>query len=124
MVESASLTDEEYLQAVKSAQTALIAEVKKFGLDDMPSRIEAELSNQEWRTDPFDGSQGLYGEWRDERGQKLGNILVNGGGQVFAEFDVLCPHPTKSKWFIEAVTAWGPATNVKAELRLLPALAD
>jgi hypothetical protein len=32
---------------------------------------------------------------------------------------VVKPHPKKSKWFVEGVSAWGKAENIKAEPKLL-----
>lgn len=79
-------------------------------------------SRSELREDPFDHSLALYAEWRSEGGGYLGSILLTGDGQVYAEFDVLLPHPGKPQWVIEAVTAWGRPGELKSELRLLPAL--
>lgn len=79
-------------------------------------------SRSELREDPFDHSLALYVEWRGAGNAYLGSILLTGDGQVFAEFDVLLPHPHKARWVVEAVTAWGRPGALKSELRLLPAL--
>jgi len=42
--------------------------------------------------------------------------------QLLAEFDLLVPHPSKPRWFIEAVTVWGRDGVVKAKPRLLAAV--
>jgi hypothetical protein len=79
-------------------------------------------SRGELREDPFDHSIASYVEWRGAHGELLGSILLTGDGQVYAEFDLLLPHPGKPRWVIEAVTAWGRPGALKSELRLLPAL--
>lgn len=81
-------------------------------------------SHAELREDPFDHSQSLYIEWRTAAGQYQGNVTIHGGDQVFAEFDVLQPHPKKPRWFVEAATAWGLPGALKSELRLLSALEE
>ncbi len=81
-------------------------------------------THAELREDPFDHSQTLYLEWRTAAGQYLGNVLVHGNDQLFAEFDVLLPHPHKPQWFVEAATAWGKCGALKSELRLLSALGE
>ena len=82
------------------------------------------ITSLDVRKDPFDGTETLYGEWHDAHGQMVGNLQIRQGGQVFAEFDIILPHPTKPKWFIEAVEAWGDVNQLKTELRLIPALGD
>ena len=88
--------------------------------------IALPLVNLCLQKDPFDGSETLYGEWRFSPGKgaprKWGQVQIHGGGQVFAECDVICPHPTDSRWFVEAVTLWGSRDSIKSELRLLPAV--
>ncbi|MCQ4346750.1 hypothetical protein NGA35_04755 [Pseudomonas stutzeri] len=79
-------------------------------------------TRSELREDPFDHSRALYVEWRDAGGALQGSLVLHAGGQVFAEFDVLRPHPHKPLWLVEAVTVWGRAGALSSELRLLPAL--
>ncbi len=74
------------------------------------------------RTDPFDQSETLTGVWRDLHGTRLGELQVRNDGSVYAEFDVVRQHPTDVRWFVESVTAWGTASAIKTELRLLPAV--
>ncbi|TBU98833.1 hypothetical protein [Stutzerimonas kirkiae] len=101
---------------------ALGACLQRAGIDQGLSVAGMPNSRSELREDPFDHSLALYAEWRGEHGGYLGSILLTGDGQVFAEFDILLPHPGKPQWVIEAVTAWGWPGALKSELRLLPAL--
>lgn len=101
---------------------ALAASLAAAGVEQPLAVAGTPGSRSELREDPYDHSQALYAEWRSPGGALLGSLLVNGDGQAFAEFDVLCPHPRKPAWVIEAVTAWGRLGALKSELRLLPAL--
>ena len=74
------------------------------------------------QSDPYDQSLSLYGEWRNAQGQKTGSVLLYRGGQVFAEWDVLCPLPADRSKFVEAVSVWGKETRLGGELRLLDAI--
>jgi hypothetical protein len=69
--------------------------------------------------DPSNASLSLVGEWRDERGSKLGELLFHADGSFFVEQDVARPHPQRAKWFVEAVSAWGRDGRIKSEARLL-----
>ena len=103
---------------------ALTSELERQGLSAAAQRVPAHCDRHQVQTDPFDGTQSLLGEWLDPQGHRLGSVILHQGGQLFAEFDVLLPHPTRRQWFVEAVTAWGDDNTLRAELRLLPALED
>jgi hypothetical protein len=84
-------------------------------IDPDIKRAEYSLSR-----DPASGKDSLIGIWRDTKGNKQGEILFHADGSFFAEYDVICNHPVKPKWFVEGVAAWGRDDNVKSELKLLP----
>ena len=86
------------------------SEVKIKPANEAEYRLEKDVSN---------GKYGLVGDWRDERGMKLGTLMFHPDGSFFVEHDIILPHPTKSKWFVEAVNAWGRDSVIKAEARLL-----
>lgn len=71
-------------------------------------------------TDPASGEASLVGEWRDDQGMKLGEVLLHADGSFFAEHDVIKTHPSQPRFFVEAVTAWGRDAQIKSEPRLLP----
>jgi hypothetical protein len=60
--------------------------------------------------------------WLNAKGHEVGSILFYPDGAFYAEYDVVQPHPQKSQWFVEAITAWGRGDQVKTEARLLPNL--
>ena len=102
-------------------QKILHQEVEKLGFDSLDVTLQAaDEAVYRLDRDPSDGSHSLVGEWRDERGMKLGELLFHADGSFFVEQDVARPHPSRQQWFVEAVNAWGRAGEVKAEARLLP----
>jgi len=70
--------------------------------------------------DSYAQKNSLEGFWVGPQNNRTGSIVFHGDGTFYAEHDVVKSHPTKKKWFIEAVTAWGKGENIKTELRLLP----
>lgn len=70
-------------------------------------------------TDPFTQSQDLVGYWYDAGKQRIGQIKFHGDGSFYAEYDVVQPHPSKKRWFVEAINAWGRQDNIKTEAKLL-----
>jgi hypothetical protein len=70
--------------------------------------------------DPYTGGHNLSGYWYDAaQKQRLGRLQFNSDGTFYAEYDVVKPHPTKSDRFVESVTAWGKAEQIKSEPKLL-----
>lgn len=72
--------------------------------------------------DPMNGKNTLVGMWRNDRGEKCGQILFHADGTFYAEYDVVRVHPSRANWFVESISAWGNNTVVKAEPNLLPAV--
>lgn len=89
-----------------------------LGMDLINPRLER--ASFELSRDPASNEFSLIGTWRDKNGHKQGMILFHADGSFFAEYDVICEHPKKPHWFVEAVTAWGKDGLIKAEPRLLP----
>lgn len=70
--------------------------------------------------DPYSGEQNLACYWYDEtKKQRIGRLQFNSDGTFYAEYDVVKPHPTKTNRFVEGVTAWGKAEQIKSEPKLL-----
>jgi hypothetical protein len=71
--------------------------------------------------DPYTGEHNLTGYWYDAaQKQRIGRLQFNSDGTFYAEYDVVKAHPTNPKRFVEGVTAWGKAEQVKSEPKLLP----
>lgn len=102
----------------------LADEVIKLGLPEKAhSTAVWERARFELQRDPASGQTSLVGTWKDTRGQRLGGVIFHCDGSFYAEYDVVEPHPRDKRWFVEAVVAWGKNATIKAEARLLPALA-
>lgn len=101
---------------------ALSEEIKRLHLAEEitpPSWAEATFRVHR---DPALGNESLEALWLHGNGIKLGSATLHDDGSFFAEYDIIRPHPHKTKWFVEAVTAWGRNDDIKSEARLLPAL--
>jgi len=109
-------------ELIHEAWLAMRSALTAASLDHLLAPEPPEFFLTEIRKDPFDGSESFYGEWRDKHGAALGSIVIHAAGNAYAEYDVICQHPTDSRWFVEATTAWGQRRALKSELRLLPAI--
>jgi hypothetical protein len=105
---------------IAAMQQALLAELAKIGLKEQCSGILDAFDAAEVRIDPFDQTESLQCYWKTPLGMNQGTMQLRPGSQLFAEYDVLCVHPQKPAWFIEAVTGWGRPGAIRTELRLIP----
>lgn len=99
---------------------AMQKEMDKLGLTMDLINPRFERASFELSRDTGTGEYSLVGTWRDKHGNKQGMILFHADGTFFAEYDVICEHPKKPQWFVEAVSAWGKGDQIKSEARLLP----
>jgi hypothetical protein len=75
-------------------------------------------------TDPASQQPGYEGVWRNARNDRCGTLTFNSDGSFFAEYDLFCPHPRDSRWFVEMVTAWGRGDDLTCEAQLIPSLGE
>lgn len=96
-------------------------EVEKIGLSSEKALLTApwERARFELQRDPASGQSSLVGVWRDMNGHRVGSIIFHCDGNFFAEYDVVEQHPKDSRWFVEAVSAWGKNNLIKSETRLI-----
>lgn len=125
-------TQTEALSLLAERCEALCAELRKaveaLGLGpEVSSRLLADITPQGlqliWQRDPANASQNLTGQWL-HKGRPRGSLQLLHDGNGYAEFDVLEPHPSRPRWFIEAVTVWGHEGALCSEPRLLPMPGD
>lgn len=83
-------------------------------LGDKPQWDDARFT---LKADPFSQEVSLYGEWQD--GSRFGSVTLFPDGRVFAEYQVLEPHPQRPGQFIEAISLWGRPGAFKSEALLL-----
>ncbi len=86
-------------------------------VDDIPDFEKAEFRLVK---DPYTADENLAGLWYDKYKQRIGNIQFNSDGSFYAEYDIVRPHPSKKKYFVEAMSAWGSNGHIKTEAKLLP----
>jgi hypothetical protein len=60
--------------------------------------------------------------WRNARNERCGTLTINSDNSFYAEYDLFCPHPRDSRWFVEMVTAWGRGDLLRCEAKLIPCL--
>jgi hypothetical protein len=97
---------------------AMQDEVQKLGIADL--RVaDPRMAQYRLSPDPASGLDSLLGVWRDEHGQKQGELTFHADGSFYAELDVVRTHPRNSGLFVEAVTAWGRDDIIRAEPRLM-----
>ena len=98
----------------------MIAATSKLGFNDsLIPLIEFDAASFELDTDPYTQKQALKGTWYRNHQHKVGEIIFHVDGSFYAEYDVVQPHPKNKIWFVESITAWGRAGNIKTDARLL-----
>lgn len=102
------------LGAAVCAHLRLAASRLGVDLGARPDWSEASFALQ---TDPYSGEQSLVGTWKD--GARYGTITCFPDQRVFAEYQILAPHPTLAGQFIEAIHVWGTTDKLKSEPVLL-----
>jgi len=100
----------------------LCAEMFKIGFTeaDFKQYPHYEDAKFELIKDPYTGDFNLTCYWYDAHKMRIGRLQFNSDGTFYAKYDVVKNHPKKPQWFVEGVSAWGKADNIKAEAKLLP----
>lgn len=91
---------------------ALRGQVAKLGLSigDEPLWADAVFAE---KADPFSQEISLIGTWRGKL--RYGTVTLFPDGRVFAEYQVLLPHPSKADSYIESVQIWGRPQQLRGE---------
>lgn len=91
---------------------AIRRQVEKLGLTigDEPLWAEAGFADE---VDPYSGERSLVGTWRGKT--RNGTVTLFPDGRVFAEYQVLLPHPAQPGHYVEAVQVWGRAGALKGD---------
>jgi hypothetical protein len=98
----------------EAALAALCREAAKWGVAlKTPAWDSASFDIQ---TDPYSREQTLQARWPEG---PAGLVAVRSDGSVYAELDVLMPHPKDTRHWIESVLVWGKPPMLKSEPRLL-----
>lgn len=102
--------------------SALQKEAENFTATGATPRIELAAAKFTRVIDPGNQLPGYEGVWRNARNDRCGTLTINSDNSFFAEYDLFCPHPRDSRWFVEMVTAWGNETSLRCEAALIPNL--
>lgn len=91
---------------------AIRGQVAKLGLSigDEPLWSDAVFAE---KVDPFSQEISLIGTWRGK--QRYGTVTLFPDGRVFAEYQVLLPHPSKADHYVESVQIWGRPQQLRGE---------
>ena len=91
---------------------ALRSRVEKLGLSigDEPVWGEAIFLEQ---ADPLSRQTSLVGTWRGK--DRYGTVTLFPDGRVFAEYQVLLPHPEKPESYVESMQVWGRAGELRGD---------
>lgn len=121
MVDCAGLRDGitfNYEPIARSICKALEQEAQNIGISPLPviNWANAELAIVK---DLVNDCDCLSATWRDAHNNRKGSLSFNSDGSFFAEYDVVQPHPSDKRWFVESVTAWGRDSRIFTEPRLL-----
>jgi hypothetical protein len=85
---------------------ALREQVGKLGLSIGDEPVWAAASFEMERA-PYSQQESVIAVWRG--GQRFGKATFFPDGRVFAEYQVLLPHPAKAGSYVDAVQVWGRA---------------
>lgn len=91
---------------------ALRRQAEKLGLSLGDEPVWG-LAVFETRVDPYSQEESRVGTWRGQA--RFGTVTLFPDGRVFAEYQVLLPHPAKADSYVEAVQVWGKPDNLKGE---------
>lgn len=107
---------------VERAVLALQQEAARYTAPGTAPEIKLEAVQFTRVIDPGNQLPGYEGVWRNARNDRCGTLTINSDGSFFAEYDLFCPHPRDTRWFVEMVTAWGNAASIRCEAKLIPGL--
>ena len=91
---------------------AIRAQVEKLGLsiENEPDWAAAVFEEQ---VDPFSGEISLQAIWRGQA--RFGSATFFPDGRIFAEYQVLLPHPINPATYVESVQIWGRPEQLRGE---------
>lgn len=97
---------------------ALQQEAVKFTATGATPKIELAAVQFTRVIDPGNQLPGYEGVWRNARNERCGALTINSDSSFYAEYDLFCPHPRDTRWFVEMVTAWGNESLLRSEASL------
>ena len=99
---------------------ALTDEAAHFAGENGAPQIALAAASFTMVIDPGNQLPGYEGVWRNARNERCGTLTFNSDGSFYAEYDMFCPHPRDTRWFVEMVTAWGNSDSMRVEAQMIP----
>lgn len=124
MVATTHLLPPEWEAMVGRVVLALQQEAERYTALGATPKIEQAALQFTRVIDPGNQMPGYEGVWRNARNDRCGTLTINSDGSFFAEYDLFCPHPRDTRWFVEMVTSWGNETSLRCEAKLIPSLGE
>ncbi len=91
---------------------ALRRQVEKLGLSIGDEPVWSDAVFEE-KVDPYSQEVSLVGTWRGQL--RDGMVTFFADGRIFAEYQVLLPHPKTEDCYVEAVQVWGHAEKLRGD---------
>lgn len=91
---------------------ALRGQVEKLGLSIGNEPLWSDAVFEE-TTDPFSQEVSVLAYWRGK--ERFGKATFFPDGRIFAEYQVLLPHPDKADSYVDSVQIWGRAPQLRGE---------
>jgi len=98
---------------------AIRQQVEKLGLS-IGAEPVWEAASFTTTVDPFSQEESRIGTWRG--GERYGTVTFFPDGRIFAEYQVLLPHPSAPECYVEAVQVWGQPEVLRGEAVIAPYL--
>jgi hypothetical protein len=115
---------EQQVAEVKEQGVALLAALRERVGQLKLGNVEVNIPSFETATftlehDQYNGQQTLMASFYPSQYYRAGFLLFHSDGSCFAEYHVMQIHPSRPKWFIEAVEAWVRDGEIKTDTRLV-----
>ena len=91
---------------------ALRGQVEKLGLSIGNEPLWSDAVFEE-TTDPFSQEVSVLAYWGGK--ERFGKATFFPDGRMFAEYQVLLPHPDKADSYVDSVQIWGRAPQLRGE---------
>lgn len=91
---------------------ALRAQVEKLGLSIGDEPIWSQVSFEQ-AVDPFSQEVSAVAYWRG--GSRFGKATFFPDGRIFAEYQVLQPHPSVEGHYVDYVQVWGKPEKLRGD---------
>lgn len=92
--------------------SALRGQVEKLGLSIGDEPVWADASFAE-AIDPFSQEVSVVATWRGKA--RFGKATFFPDGRIFAEYQVLLPHPERPDSYVDSVQIWGRPQQLRGE---------